>query len=213
MVNLAYIGYNSENLPTSLVKGIMTLAAPYAPLDGVNEKGLAVGVLQIKTTPTNQQTDKVDITTTSAIRLLLDRAATVEEAIELLSQYDMHASANSCYHFHIADANGGSVIVEYIDDEMSVVQDDAATNFLLTPGEYDFGKGEDRYATLRETLDANGGIFENGDLAMNLLEAVSQQVSEEKKSSTQWSCVYDQHAVSVDIAMNMDYEKVYTFGL
>ena len=114
-------GYNSENLPTSLVKGIMTLAAPYAPLDGVNEKGLAVGVLQIKTTPTNQQTDKVDITTTSAIRLLLDRAATVEEAIELLSQYDMHASANSCYHFHIADANGGSVIVEYIDDEMSVV--------------------------------------------------------------------------------------------
>ena len=44
MVNLAYIGYNSENLPTSLVKGIMTLAAPYAPLDGVNEKGLAVGV-------------------------------------------------------------------------------------------------------------------------------------------------------------------------
>ncbi len=125
----------------------------------------------------------------------------------------MHASANSCYHFHIADANGGSVIVEYIDDEMSVVQDDAATNFLLTPGEYDFGKGEDRYATLRETLDANGGIFENGDLAMNLLEAVSQQVSEEKKSSTQWSCVYDQHAVSVDIAMNMNYEKVYTFGL
>ena len=177
MVNLAYIGYNSENLPTSLVKGIMTLAAPYAPLDGVNEKGLAVGVLQIKTTPTNQQTDKVDITTTSAIRLLLDRAATVEEAIELLSQYDMHASANSCYHFHIADANGGSVIVEYIDDEMSVVQDEAATNFLLTPGEYDFGKGEDQ------------------------------------KSSTQWSCVYDQHAVSVDIAMNMNYEKVYTFGL
>ena len=46
MVNLAYIGYNSENLPTSLVKGIMTLAAPYAPLDGVNEKGLAVGVLR-----------------------------------------------------------------------------------------------------------------------------------------------------------------------
>ena len=106
-----------------------------------------------------------------------------------------------------------AIIVEYIDDDMSVVQDDAATNFLLTPGEYDFGKGEDRYATLRETLDANGGIFENGDLAMNLLEAVSQQVSEEKKSSTQWSCVYDQHAVSVDIAMNMNYEKVYTFGL
>lgn len=34
-----------------------------------------------------------------------------------------------------------------------------------------------------ETLDANGGIFENGDLAMNLLEAVSQpsQRGEEKQ--------------------------------
>lgn len=213
MVNLAYIGYNSESLPTSLTKSIMTLAAPYAPLDGVNEKGLAVGVLQIKTTPTNQQTDKVDITTTSAIRLLLDRAATVEEAVELLSQYDMHASAGSCYHFHIADAKGGSVIVEYIDDEMSVVQGDAATNFLLTPGEYDFGTGEDRYAVLRETLDANGGVFESEEQAMELLKAVSQPVSEEKKSSTQWSCVYNQQDAGVEIAMNMDYEKVYTFGL
>lgn len=55
MVNLAYIGYNSESLPTSLTKSIMTLAAPYAPLDGVNEKGLAVGVLHIKTTrPTSR---------------------------------------------------------------------------------------------------------------------------------------------------------------
>ena len=175
--------------------------------------GLAVGVLQIKTTPTNQQTDKVDITTTSAIRLLLDRAATVEEAVELLSQYDMHASAGSCYHFHIADAKGGSVIVEYIDDEMSVVQGDAATNFLLTPGEYDFGSGEDRYAVLRETLDANGGVFESEEQAMELLKAVSQPASEEKKSSTQWSCVYNQQDAGVEIAMNMDYEKVYTFGL
>ena len=72
--------------------------------------------------------------------------------------------------------------------------------------------GEEAVSKYRERY-ANGGIFENGDLAMNLLEAVSQQVSEEKKSSTQWSCVYDQHAVSVDIAMNMNYEKVYTFGL
>ena len=78
---------------------------------------------------------------------------------------------DSCYHFHIADAKGGSVIVEYIDDEMSVVQGDAATNFLLTPGEYDFGSGEDRYAVLRETLDANGGVFENEEQAMELLES------------------------------------------
>ncbi len=42
--------------------------------------GLAVGVLLIDTEPTNQETDKVDITTTTAIRMMLDRCATVDEA-------------------------------------------------------------------------------------------------------------------------------------
>ena len=112
MVNLSYIGFGEGKLPTSLLDSLLTLAAPYVPLDGLNEKGLAVGVLLIDTEPTDQQTDKPDITTTTAIRLLLDRAATVDEALALLSQYDMHASANSCYHFQIADAAGRAVVVE-----------------------------------------------------------------------------------------------------
>ena len=75
MVNLSYIGFGEDKLPTSLLDSLLTLAAPYVPLDGLNEKGLAVGVLLIDTEPTDQQTDKPDITTTTAIRLLLDRAA------------------------------------------------------------------------------------------------------------------------------------------
>lgn len=80
---------------------IITLAAPYAPLDGVNEKGLAVAVLRIGDEPTNQDTGRTDITTTTAIRLMLDKAANVDEALELLAQYDMHSSAGSCYHFQL----------------------------------------------------------------------------------------------------------------
>ena len=213
MVNLAYIGYSAEHLPVDMKSSIMTLAAPYTPLDGVNEKGLAVGVLLIDTESTNQQTEKVDITTTSAIRMMLDRAATVDEAIALLEQYDMHASAGSCYHFHIADAQGGSAVVEYIDHKMHVVRDNAATNFLLTPGEYDFGKGQDRYEILRSALDANGGVLENKDEAMALLAAVKQVPQEGKRSTTQWSCVYDLENASVDVVMDMDYGKTYTFQL
>lgn len=40
-----------------------------------------------------QDTGKLDLTTTTAVRLLLDKASDVEEALELLSQYAMHASA------------------------------------------------------------------------------------------------------------------------
>ncbi|MFR1297633.1 MAG: linear amide C-N hydrolase [Coprobacillus cateniformis] len=125
------------------------MAAPYAPLDGLNEKGLSIGVLLIPDEATNQQTDKIDITATTAVRLVLDKASTVDEAIEFLKQYDMHSSAKSAYHFQIADANGKSVVVEYINNEISLVKDDKsyqmATNFLLTPGDYDFGHGQDRY--------------------------------------------------------------------
>ena len=207
MVNLAFLGYGKDKLPDSFIKSITALAAPYAPLDGINEKGLTVGVLLIPTEETNQQTDKVDITTTTAIRMMLDKCATVEEAVTMLKQYDMHSSANSCYHFHIADASGNSVVVEYINNEMKLVEPkdsyQAATNFLLTPGDYDFGKGQDRYDTLMTTLKKNKGVISNKE-AMNLLKAVSQKEHKTESgrlSSTQWSVVYDTKELSATISI------------
>ena len=101
----------------------------------------------IDTKPTNQNTKKLDITTTTAIRMMLDKAKNVDEALELLSSYHMHSSANSCYHFQICDASGKSVVVEYVDNEMKVVYPDknyqCATNFLLArpEGGFLFGLG------------------------------------------------------------------------
>ncbi len=83
---------------------IKKVAALYAPLDGMNEKGLAVSVNMIQDSASiEQNTVKPDITTTTAIRLLLDRAATVEEALKLLGEYDMHASMGMMVHFALAD--------------------------------------------------------------------------------------------------------------
>ena len=230
MVNLGFLGYGEDKLPDSPTSSITALAAPYAPLDGVNEAGLAVGVLLIDTDPTNQQTDRVDITTTTAIRLMLDKCATVDEAIELLDRYDMHSSANSCYHFQIADASGTSVVVEYIDDEISVLEADdvttagapaegqtymAATNFLLTPGEYDFGGGQDRYAIVMEGLTAADGVLTE-EAAMDLLAACAQEPhlnSRGEESATQWSVVYNLDEPGATIAVGMDYEDVFEVSL
>ncbi|WP_186297352.1 C45 family autoproteolytic acyltransferase/hydolase [Enorma shizhengliae] len=230
MVNLGFLGYGEDKLPDSPTSSITALAAPYAPLDGVNEAGLAVGVLLIDTDPTNQQTDRVDITTTTAIRLMLDKCATVDEALDLLEQYDMHSSANSCYHFQIADASGDTVVVEYVDNEMSVLDPDdvttagqpaagttymAATNFLLTPGEYDFGTGQDRYQIVTEGLGATDGVLSE-DEAMSLLAACSQEPhinSRGEESQTQWSVVYNLDKQSATIAIGRDYENAYEVSL
>ena len=226
MVNLGFLGYGEDKLPEDLVSSLTTLAAPYAPLDGMNEAGLAVGVLLINTDPTDQQTDKVDITTTTAIRMMLDSCATVDEAVALLEQYDMHSSANSCYHFQIADASGASVVVEYIGNEMSVLEPgdattmgalsgaagvtyQAATNFLLTPGEYDFGHGQDRYETLMSTLSAASGVLAE-DEAMDLLAAVAQEPhlnSRGEESATQWSVVYNLDDLTARIVMGGAYDE------
>lgn len=212
MVNLAYIGYGEDKLPLDMMSSFLSLAAPYTPLDGVNEKGLAVGVLLIDTEPTNQQTDKVDITTTTAIRMMLDKCATVDEAVEMLKNYDMHSSANSCYHFQIADSSGKSVVVEYIGDEMNVIETEAATNFLLTPGDYPFGKGQDRYDTIVRMLAENKYSVSEEE-AMEILEAAKQEPSPEKDSSTQWSCVYNLTDLTLDVAVGRDYENIYEFSL
>lgn len=95
-VNMDFIkqGAGSEAAGMALnLDTIRTLAALYAPLDGMNEAGLAVSVNMIQDGEAiEQDTEKPDITTTTAIRLLLNQASDVEEALKLLGQYDMHSS-------------------------------------------------------------------------------------------------------------------------
>lgn len=129
----------------------------------------------------------------------------------------MHSSANSCYHFQIADATGKSVVVEYIDNEMKLVEPtegyQAATNFLLTPGDYTFGKGQDRYATIMNGLKEKNGVVGEKE-AMGLLEAAAQTPHRTEKgtiSSTQWSVVYDMEKLSAIISMGRDYTEQYTY--
>lgn len=45
LVNLAFLGYNKDKLPTGL-SAIPTLIGPYLPFNGMNEKGLVVAWLK-----------------------------------------------------------------------------------------------------------------------------------------------------------------------
>lgn len=199
VANISVLGYNEEKQPDSFLSSIMSLAAPYVMMDGLNEMGFSIGVLLIRgMEPTNQETDKLDLTTTSAMRWLLDKAATVEEAVGMLENMDMHASANASYNFQMADAQGDSAVIEYVDNQLRVIRKEDGefqmlTNFLISEDVYGFGKGQDRYTILADTLQENNGILSEKN-AMSLLEAVSQnKVNEETGTltATQWSVVYN----------------------
>ena len=133
-VNMDFLNLGLD-MPEETQMRLLSVAAPFAPMDGMNEKGLCVAVLMIQDSPGfHQDTGKPDLTTTTAVRLLLDQAADEEEAVELLARYDMHASAGMMVHFALADAEGHSVVVEYIDNEMEVTETPVVTNYYLTSG-------------------------------------------------------------------------------
>lgn len=199
-------GFDTSKLPDQ----IQAIIGLYAPLDGMNEKGLAVSVNMIQDSDTiSQDTGKTDITTTTAIRLLLDQAATVQEAIDLLSQYDLHASMGMMVHFAIADAAGNSAAVEYIGNEMSVIETPAVTNFYLTEGEkYGIGteQSHERYNILLDRLDTETTMTEID--MRNALDGVSKHNFDEFES-TEWSIVMNQQTKELVYFHRENYEHGY----
>ena len=213
-VNLGFIRQGAGMAGSLLNDDMMTIAALYAPLDGMNEKGLCISANMIQDSAAiSQDTDKPDITTTTAIRLLLNRAATVEEALNLLEQYDLHASMNYMVHFAIADAEGKSVAVEYIDNEMVVVETPVLTNFYLAEGEKQgigTKQSHERFDILTET------IAEKPSMTLAEVRDALDSVSKDnfgEFESTEWSIVFDQSALTAAYYHRENYEKAYFFQI
>lgn len=211
-VNMDFLNLGLD-MPEEMQMRLLSAAAPFAPMDGMNEKGLCVAVLMIQDSPGfHQDTGKPDLTTTTAVRLLLDQAADVEEAVELLARYDMHASAGMMVHFALADAEGHSVVVEYIDNEMAVTETPVVTNYYLTPGEkYGIGTEESkvRYTMLEDMLQSGSSFTMDG--LRDALDSVSKHNFDSEFASTEWSIVYNQSTGEARYYHRENYQKYYTF--
>lgn len=93
-IGFAALNNLGDNTPLDSVAGrAAALMGPFAQLDGVNECGVSIAVLTLDSKPCDQDAQRPVINTSLAIRLVLDRAATTQEAVDLLSAYDMHAMA------------------------------------------------------------------------------------------------------------------------
>ena len=215
-VDLQFLGIDTDADVEGLMDRITCLAAPYAPLDGMNDAGVSCGIYMSYqgggvdeegdevVIPTNQDTDKPDLTSTTMLRLVLDYAGSVDEAVELISGYDLHDSANTSYHYMIADSTGKSAILEWVDgtdqtdndgssrqlvvtyndSDANIGPEEAAadyqwiTNFIIQPGYYadDSEKaGLDRYDHIYGCLSATDGVVADEDAAMDILAQVGRR--------------------------------------
>lgn len=210
-VNMNFLG---GNMTAMLPDSARTLAAYYAPLDGMNEKGLCVAVLYIEDRAViDQQTDLPDLTTTTAVRLLLNKAATVEEAVSLLRQYDFHASMGMMIHLAVADAQGNMAAIEYVNNEMVVTETSVLTNFYLADGEkYGIGSGQShiRFDTLIETLRDKETM--TAEEVRDALDSVSKHHFHDGETS-EWSMVCDQTNGTVTYYHREDFTKSWIISL
>lgn len=197
-----------EIIPEGVANKMLAISALYVPMDGINSAGLCVADLEVNEGGMPKvDTEKPDLTVTTAIRLLLNKAATIEEAIELLKQYDIHASGTISHHLSIADATGASASIEFTKDGFTVVDTKTVTNFNLANGDICAGgeSAQKRYETLCKVYEENKGIL-NRELLKDAMIQVSQS---QGQWTTQWTIIYEENAGTIDYYFGGDYSKLY----
>lgn len=141
MVDGYWIGYRqglwhcfTESRDTFNTKKVRDLSYvmgfPYLLMDGMNEKGFSIGVLHLDGKPTQQRDSlKHSLTTTVMMRCLLDNATSVDSAVTILKNYNLHVPhGQGNYHFYMADASGRHALVEYVysedNQDVSIIDDE-----------------------------------------------------------------------------------------
>ncbi len=234
--DMSHFGYSLDKLPTSFMKKVSCLAAVYAPVDGINEKGLCTSIMALPNQASQQATDKHDVGTTIIMRLWLDRCATVDEALALLETVDIRhdATVGSGYHYMVADANGDCAVVEFDKEDgwktMIVRKEPDAdymlvTNHLLSEKYYtiepDIAVGNPhskswwRYETATAYLAGHHGKLTLEEAQECLAQVHWKDLLWEDGTveDTQYSNVYDQKNITLSLRNWNTYETTNFFTL
>lgn len=221
-VDLRSASLDTEKDPDKFSDRVRFLAAPYLPLDGINDAGVACGIYMSYQgaieRATDQKTDRPDLTSTVLLRMILDYADNVEEAIEIASSYDLHDSSNSTYQYMVADKEGNSAVLCWVGGKLNAEDNDptarelvvlrgesednicgtdfqAVTNFVPIKGFYGNAtppNGWEAFTTICDTLRETNGIMADEKEAMKLLEKVGKRKTMPgRKNCTPHSAVYN----------------------
>jgi len=213
MVDIAYLGYGEEKafglteLPLSELTAL--LDAPYLPFDGMNETGLAVGMAAVSPGGMEDDPGKQTIDSLQVIREILDHAATVDEAVDILESHNIDWGSGPDLHYLVVEKSGKSALVEFSRGEMVVISNTdpwlVATNFLISETGTSPQGNCWRY-------DLISGQLREGNGQLNTRQALDL-LSEAAQESTQWSVVYGISTGEIQVVMDRQYENIHTLDL
>jgi hypothetical protein len=237
IADISVFGFDTGERTPFQSKEVSTrlLYAPYSIGDGMNEWGLTIGTMSVHTAPKVITTpDKETMINGEMRRYILDHAKNTNEAIEILSKYNIHFPGE-LEHFLISDPSGNSAVVEWPNGNLQVIRSKepwmAATNFTLygsgdtikkCQNEYKAtgkisndttGKKYWRYITLTDNLNKMYSDNINSNDAMILLKKVSLVKGKDMDWPTQWSVVYNMNSGEISVVMGRNYDKIHNFKL
>ncbi len=146
------------------------------------------------------------------MRRMLDYCASTDEAIEMAKSYNLRSPLpDNDYHIMIADKSGKSVIIEWVNNKMNIIETVHGTNYYLSRDDH-YGYGMDRDEVVSEGLKEKPKMTEKE--VMDLLEKVSQNpFKKQYVGFTQWSSVYNLDKSTMKLAIFLDYEKQYEYKI
>lgn len=129
--DLSQLGLTPETALTE--EGLVTgLLSPYLTKDGVNSAGVAISTLSVDENYQNKSFsgDIPDncLYNRFVIRLVLDKAGSVKEAVDLIKNSTLTSGAGGAFHWMITDSTGKSVVVESIKGKVIVNTPDDVPN-------------------------------------------------------------------------------------
>ena len=142
-VDLSFINISPDRNVDNLISKAYCLAAPYAPLDGLNDAGVSCGIYMTyqgdgkNIIATDQNTDLPDISPTALIRMILDYADSIDDAVKFAKSYDMHDSAGTSFHIMVADKSGRSAIFEWVNASNGLDGDGSLRQLTVTYNDKD----------------------------------------------------------------------------
>ena len=207
VMDITFLGYSSVNDPMQNPEKLVE--TPSWPCDGMNERGLAVSMMAVGQARSANDPGMPVVSGLGLIRVLLDQAATVEEALAIMGKYRV-VFGEPPIHYIVTDRSGASAVVEYFKGQMRVFRAERAwqvsTNFNFSEVPEDARLGACwRYmlATVRLSkgegrLDATG-VF-------GILKAVSEP-------RTLYSSSYNLTDATLELALGRNYTKTYLWRL
>jgi hypothetical protein len=218
MVNLGFIGIGAKQAENLMAKPALFQSKlkqmPFVPVDGMNERGVAVGMAMVPAGEETGHQGKPMMGSLGIMREILDYAANVEEALAIMDSYHLKFGDGPAVHYLISDASGDSAVVEYGSGEMHVIRKtsnwQAITNFLLETAGDQPELACSRFQKISEKLTAAMGSISVKD-GMRLLADVSQ--GNPAVEGTQWSALYDLAKLELNLSFGKEYARTLKFSI